>query len=159
MRPNSALSTDAFSSLPLAFQRLAMMCLLLVPLEAQADLIQDYTDRIARYRVIQTAAKDYAKSLGLQGKSAREAWTELSTRGFKCAVKDVYLTAKESDPMILCDKEPTDIENCLSLFVTVSLQWTDPKRPVNELVDTQPDSPIKYVTATCGVSDPSPKPR
>jgi hypothetical protein len=131
--------------------RLAAVCLALFSFGAAADLIKENTERLERFRVIQQATNEYVKGLALEGKPARTARETAEAIGFRCTLKNVYMSARDTEPMFQCIKAPTEVQGCLEMLLSLSVNWQDPKRPLVELIREELDQPVRYAAATCKV--------
>jgi hypothetical protein len=154
--------------LPLRLTLSGLACLLLLSIEAAAGRLQDAEERIKKFFAVQSVADQFVKDLELDGKSAQQALTVLSGRDFKCNIKLVrfgklvksgkvintieqFVSEEETKPLIECVKAPSDIQDCLQLEVSVSVQWRDPQQPIEVLFREASSSPIDVVGATCKV--------
>ena len=145
-----------------------LACLLLLSIEAAAGRLQEAEERMKKFFAVQSTADQFVNDLELDGKSAQQALTALSGRGFKCNIKLVrfgklvksgkvintieqYASEEETKPLIECVKAPSDIPDCLQLEVSVSVRWRDPQQPIEVLLRDASSSPIDVVGATCKV--------
>jgi hypothetical protein len=149
---------------------LAVVCCLLPLIETAAqtgqepaqkgDRLEGLESSLRRAGAAYKAAHDYAKSLGLEGKSAKDAMDFLAERGFKCAIKQVsfgksrhennrWTYWQEIKPLISCEKTPTEIENCRLLLISSSAKWQDPTKSPSELLIQAPSSSVDIVGGVC----------
>jgi hypothetical protein len=153
---------------PLCLILSVLACLLLLSIEVAAGKLQETEQHLKKFFAVQSSADQFAKELELDGKSAQEALTALSGRGFKCDIKLVrfgklvksgkvmntieqYVSEEETKPLIECVKAPSDIQDCLQLEVSVSVRWRDPQQPIEVLLREASSSPIHVVGATCKI--------
>jgi hypothetical protein len=151
---------------PLRLILLGLACLSLLSIEVAAGRLQEAEEHLKKFFAVQSSADQFVKELELDGKSAQEALTALSGRGFKCEIKLVrfgklvksgkvintieqYVSEEETKPLIECVKAPSDIQDCLQLEVSVSVRWRDPQQPTEVLLREASSSPIHVVGATC----------
>ena len=114
--------------------------------------MRETEQELNRIYAVQRSADRFVEGLGLDGKTAQDALTALSERGFKCGIKLVrYGLEEKGRPLIQCVKAPTDIQDCLQLEVSVSARWQDPQRPAEELLRQASSSPINLATAICKI--------
>ena len=124
------------------------------------DRLEEIEEHLKRAGVAHRAALAYAESLGLEGKSAKDAWDTLIARGFKCDIRMVtfgkggldennrWVYWKEIKPLISCEKASTEIQDCV-IQVSVSAKWQDPQGSPAELLQQAPSSPVDIVGGIC----------